>query len=131
MTIVTYSTTLTLITCFKCAVPFGMSETLYEQRRRDRDDFWCPNGHRQHFTGEPTEAQLRRQLEYARGRNRHLDDQLEATKRSRRAYKGIVTKTKKKLAAGDCPAGCHATFPDLAGHLAAEHPDYAGQDGGE
>lgn len=126
MTMLTYSTTLILETCFDCGVPFGMSETLYRQRLDDSRTFYCPNGHGQHYTRRQN---LEAELKAARSRARHLDDQLQATERSRRAYKGIVTKTKRKLVEGTCPAGCHAAFPDLASHLAAEHPDYVGQDG--
>lgn len=121
MSIITYSTTLILETCCNCSIPFGMSETLYHQRLDDGKQFYCPNGHPQHYTKREN---LEAKLKAARARAQHLDDQLEATQRSRNAYKGIVTKTRKKLAEGACPAGCHATFPDLASHLAAEHPGY-------
>lgn len=44
------------VRCYKCATSFGMSSGVYNQRSQDQRDFWCPNGHKQHFTG-PSKAQ--------------------------------------------------------------------------
>lgn len=38
-------------TCYKCGVKFWMPLALHETAliRREEFDFWCPNGHGQHF----------------------------------------------------------------------------------
>jgi len=46
--------------CYLCGTGFAMEAGLYAQRRADHAEFYCPNGHGQHFTGESSEQkQLR------------------------------------------------------------------------
>lgn len=52
--------TLVRISCYKCGALFGMSEAHNSQRLEDQDDFYCPNGHRQHYTGENTSKRLQK-----------------------------------------------------------------------
>lgn len=120
----TYSGTLVLVTCCNCHVPFGMSIDHYNDRREDHQGFYCPNGHRQHFTGPSEKEQLRRQLKWAEADAVHQRDQREAAERSNRALKGVVTKTKRRVGKGVCPC-CTRSFQNLADHMATKHPDYA------
>ncbi len=38
------------VTCCNCVTIFGMTDEVYEYKKRTGDSFWCPNGHCQYFT---------------------------------------------------------------------------------
>ncbi len=118
-------------TCCSCGVVFGMDRDMIARRRRDGEWFYCPNGHKQHYS--ETEAdRLRKQLAHERDNRGYAEsalsatrDQLDATRRSNTALKGVVTRTKRRVAHGVCPIpGCKRTFAALADHMRTVHPDH-------
>jgi hypothetical protein len=112
-------------TCVNCGVFFGMGDGFREQCLTDGRSFYCPNGHRQHYT-ESTQTKLRKAREEAeaeRRRRRATQDLLAHEERRSAAARGQVTKIKKRVAAGVCPC-CNRTFQDLAKHMSGQHPDY-------
>lgn len=125
----TISTELKLVTeeCYQCGVTFAMPEDFKRYRLADQETFYCPNGHGQCYAGKTDAQKLReakQQLERAATRERALRDQADASERSNRALKGVITRTKNRVANGVCPC-CHRTFPDLADHMKDQHPNYA------
>lgn len=57
---VTYTKIITMVTeiCCNCGVPFGLPSDLQENLKNDSNKwFYCPNGHRQHYskTGQTDE----------------------------------------------------------------------------
>ena len=54
-------------------------------------------------------------------------DRKEAAQRQASAFKGVVTRTKNRIAGGACPC-CNRTFQNLARHMATKHSDYAHKD---
>jgi hypothetical protein len=112
--------------CGTCGVMFGMGIGFVNARRDDHKTWYCPNGHRWHFTAESREEQLKRERDEARNRaalERARRDQTEA---SLRATKGVVTKQRKKLDRvkhGVCPC-CQRHFENVEAHMATEHPDF-------
>lgn len=129
----TYTGTLTVIECYKCHMDFGMTVELCQARRDDHEVFWCPNGHRQHFSGKSEEEKLRRQLQatqdeanYQAERARQANERAASLDKSRNAYKGHLKRTKKRIAAGVCPC-CNRTFQNLGKHMSGQHPDYSGK----
>lgn len=46
-------------TCCNCGIVFGIEEELRDQRHEDGREFYCPNGHAQHFV-ESSEDQIER-----------------------------------------------------------------------
>lgn len=126
----THVVTLIRINCGECQCPFAIPESMYDKRRADGRDFWCPNGHKIHY-GEFENARLKREkaeLEDRLARQRIATqaarDQADAAERRRAAAKGQLTKVKKRVANGVCPC-CNRTFADLARHMTSKHPDYA------
>lgn len=117
------TTTLVAETCYSCGVAFGMPSHLRADRLRDHKSFWCPNGHAQQYTGKTEEQRLREQLDAARSLATRERERRQTEERSARAYRGHVTRLKRRLGAGKCPC-CSQEFPDVAEHLAAEHPGY-------
>lgn len=132
MTPTTVLVQITPTTCCNCGVVFGI-EAMHRQSLVSTGAwFYCPNGHRQHFT--ETEAdRLRKQLEqkerqlgFARARADSVQDQYDAERRQHAATKGQLTKTRKRVAAGVCPC-CHRSFTNLQRHMAGQHPDFAAE----
>jgi hypothetical protein len=73
-----------------------MMTAYYRARVKDHADWWCPNGHRQHFLGESEDAKRARRAE---ARAQGLQDYItherkmrEAAERSNRALKGWATR---------------------------------------
>lgn len=124
MTTQTHSGTLVAESCPTCHIVYGLPRDLYNARREDHRQVYCPNGHTWWYTGETEAQKLRRRLERAEASATHQRDQREAAERSNRALKGVITKTKRRVGKGACPC-CTRSFPNLADHMATKHPDYA------
>lgn len=118
--------------CGECGVVWAMPEKFIELRREDGATWYCPNGHHWVYSGETEEKKLRRELEATKDRLAHARaarDQANAetqeARHSLRTTKGVVTKLKKRVSAGVCPApGCQRHFQDLERHIASKHPEF-------
>lgn len=118
--------------CGTCGVVWAMPEKFIELRRKDGATWYCPNGHHWVYSGETEEKRLKRELAQTRDRlasERARRDQAEAetqeARHSLRTTKGVVTKLKKRVSAGVCPApGCQRHFQDLERHIASKHPEF-------
>ncbi|WP_051790995.1 hypothetical protein [Amycolatopsis jejuensis] len=124
MTTYTLNAELTLVSthCVTCGVPFAMPDYLMRKRREDGGDFYCPNGHSLVFR-ESEATKLKRRLEWAESNATHQRDQREAAERSNAALRGVITKQRKRAAAGVC-ACCNRSFRDVARHMASQHPGF-------
>lgn len=111
----------TVVTCYKCGIPFGILSSRNKELHRTGVEFWCPNGHPQIY-GDSTEEQLKR----TEADLRWWKDQAQSTARSLSATRGVLTKTKKRIANGICPC-CHRSFVSVAKHMKNQHPDYVEQ----
>jgi hypothetical protein len=136
VTTLTYTQELTVVSCCSCGVDFAFPEDLRQKFLNDRDRwFYCPNGHRQHYTGKTEAEKLREQLEAERRRVAYREEQIEAEREARehaeaqaRGYKGAMVQARKRSAKGVCPApGCKRSFVDVAKHVATKHPDLVDQ----
>lgn len=58
------TTTLETIECCKCHILFAVPKDFNDEqlRRKEDGEFYCPNGHAQHYIGECEESRLKRQL---------------------------------------------------------------------
>lgn len=125
MTTQTFTGTLVIVDCCTCAVPFGMTEAMNKARRNDHAWFYCPAGHKQHYTGHSETEQLRARLRTAERSEAFYRDQAAAARRSAAAQKGQVTRIRNLIAKGICPvSGCRRNFTNVREHMATEHPDY-------
>jgi uncharacterized coiled-coil protein SlyX len=129
--------TLRSTTCYLCGIPFAMPADLMARRLEDHRNFWCPNGHDQHYLAE-TEAQrlakelrakndelARKQsaLDQSRARSADLETRVAHQDRRINGYKGVVARTKRRVSKGRCPC-CSHTFKDLKSHMATKHPKW-------
>lgn len=107
--------------CYSCGISFAMPSDFKESRLRDRKTFWCPNGHSQHYVGK-TDAEKLVEAQRALQATRDI---LAQEERSHAATRGHLTRAKKKVKAGVCPApGCHRHFTNLERHIASKHPGF-------
>ena len=126
------TTQLSRLTCGTCSIPFAIPAPMHERVKQSGDWFYCPNGHRIHYYEAENDA-LRKKLERQERVTANISadverarEQRDAANRRAVALKGVVTRTKKRIAHGKCPC-CHATFKNLAEHMGDQHPGY-GQD---
>ena len=114
-------------TCYECGVLFGIESDHRQTLLRTKRNFCCPNGHQQHYTGEPDKARaerLERELEETQRRNH---DRAQHQENVIRVLKGHRTRLKKRIANGVCPC-YNRSFANLHAHMTTQHPDYAKQD---
>lgn len=121
--------------CIYCGVVFYWPAFLDRRARYHARGFWCPGCGKSMVYRETEADRLRKELERERERlaaeRTYASRQYEAAQAARRqatALKGVVTRTKRRIAAGKC-VRCSCEFPDLAAHMAEAHPDYSPDDG--
>lgn len=118
----TFYTTLETTNCYKCGVMFGMPESLYNDLLKNHANFWCPNGHQQHFIGK-TEAERERERRIAaEAKAARAEDRAEIAERRRRYEKGQKTRILNRVKNGVCPF-CGRSFPNVEAHMKSKHDD--------
>jgi hypothetical protein len=128
---INYITRLETTSCGVCGVPFAMPEDLLTRARQDKDEwFWCPNGHKLHYS-EDENSRLRRERDTLKLRRdslaaalTHEQDQRRSAERSAAAFKGQATRMRKRIGKGVCPC-CHRSFKQVTAHMERMHPGYA------
>lgn len=121
------SRTFESIVCYDCSIEFAV-ESHVKSRWIESEERWfyCPNGHKQHYT--ETEVQrLTKELEREK-RSRESAERTAEWERKRRIK--IERKHKKEMRTihvrvgnGVCPC-CNRTFGNLQRHMNTKHPDY-------
>jgi hypothetical protein len=134
---------MTFLTCCHdgCAVVFGVTENMEQERRKDHGWFYCPNGHRQHFPGKSEAEKLKEQLarekeEHQREINRVVKEKQWAQQEAKAAThdakvarshaKRAVTisrQLRQRIKSGTCPC-CDQKFDNLEAHMKDKHPRY-------
>jgi hypothetical protein len=130
MEVFTRSGNLAIEECCNCGVAFAMPASL-QQRLRDRGgDFFCPNGHSQHYC-EPTVEALKKKLVAKQAEMDQLSAKAAEEKRRADAISVSLnnevvahSKTKKRIAGGACPC-CNRWFKNVCGHMKSKHPDFS------
>jgi uncharacterized protein (DUF2461 family) len=123
--LVNVSVTLETESCCVCGTHFAMPDTLQRAARRDPEIwFYCPIGHKQHYS-EGEADRLRKKLE---------EQTREATRQAQRALEAQVERDAeaklrakaerklKRVQRGVCPS-CNRTFENLARHMACKHAE--------
>lgn len=130
MAILTFTGTMQILKCGECSIPHAIPSELYTDRLNNGGNWWCPNGHKLHFTqteNDKLERELaaeKRRRQWSEARESSTRDQLHATERSLRGHKAAKTRIKNRIAAGVCPC-CNRSFQDVRRHMAGQHPDFA------
>ena len=123
----------TFITCGECGIRWAVPEHWRKNRQETGKDFYCPNGHCRVYR-EPDIQRLERELKVARERadreamwKERARERADALERSRNAVRGVVTRMRKRLGAGCCPA-CKRHFANLQAHMETKHPKFGDGD---
>jgi hypothetical protein len=127
---------LTVETCWVCGTVFAMATPYANWARDNGKGFYCPKGDHLGY-GEGTVQKLEKQLakekhlreqETARLRDAvtHVQNERSCVEASLRSTKGVVTKLKKRVAAGVCPC-CTRSFANLGRHMKSKHPDFVNE----
>lgn len=109
-----------LETCFRCGVTFAMTEDFKNQKLKDRTDFYCPNGHGQHYLGETEEVKLRRELERKQAMLEAEQARAARIKSERDQVARAHNRMRHRVMNGVCPC-CNRTFQNLLAHMKTEH----------
>lgn len=92
------------VVCCSCGVEFHVPAKFDTNRRTDKADFWCPNGHKQHYLGKTEAEKLREELDAKKRSLAWTEERLAEARRERdrnesrrRAEKAAKTVLRKKL----------------------------------
>lgn len=125
----TFTGTLTVMTCGKCGVIFGMETEMHDRKVQEHGSFFCPNGCNRRFI-MTTKVELLQQelaqkndnIDYLRRANNSLHNQVATLNYSVRAQKAAKTKIINRVKNGVCPC-CNRTFQNLQNHFKTKHPE--------
>lgn len=115
-----------VLDCPNCGVVFAVDDTYDDRRRNDARDFYCPNGHTMSYR-ESEATKARKELERQRARLLAQMDQTRAAEREAAEAKASEVRLRWRVGNGVCPC-CSRTFPGLAAHVAAKHPEFLTDD---
>ena len=127
---ITFTGTLKVHDCPNCGITHAIP-TDFERLMKERDGSCiCPNGHSWSFTGKSKNQIIKENEEriaQLRARVASRNEEIEHIKGSQKALRGVITKTKRRIANGVCPC-CNRSFADLAKHMKGKHPKYIKED---
>lgn len=132
-TTISMDVTLSRVDCGSCGGVYAITERHHDWCRENSKSWTCPYcgvGWGFNHDGSPLKKAQRaleeekRRAAAAEGRARREQERAECALRSAAAYKGQVTKVKKRVANGVCPC-CNRHFENLHRHMQDQHPDWA------
>src|SRR3989304_215426 len=100
--LITQTVTLETEVCCNCSVLFAVPDSLQRRRRADGDGFYCPNGHKQHYS----ESELDRVRKKLNEQTRAASDMADRATRAEKAKAELakqMRQMKTRAAAGVCP----------------------------
>lgn len=118
-----------VIYCYSCRCPFAVPADIRARWREDGANFYCPNGHVQHYTEsdiQRLQKQLEREKRDKEWAQRNAASEREARERTERrlsAANGAKTKLRNRIKNGVCPC-CTRSFTNLAAHMKTKHPEF-------
>ena len=129
---VTITVQLTEITCYLCGCVFGVPDHFRQTRQNDHNEFYCPNGHVQHYMRESDRDRVLRlegQVKDLQASRDAIAQQRDAAKRDLARVKIQSRNRARRTSAGVCPY-CHRTVAAMARHIHTKHAAEAEVDRG-
>lgn len=117
-----------VISCYHCGLYFGIPNQLYKRVVTDAEgSIYCPAckggfGWRESDDAKKIKA-LEKKLQWEAEESAKQNKRAINAESSLRATKGVVTKLKRRGAAGTCPC-CKRTFKQLTAHMKKKHPEF-------
>jgi hypothetical protein len=123
---ISHDVILEIESCYSCGVAFAMPQGFKKQRLQDRQTFYCPNGHGQHYIGETEAEKLRKQLATVEAARVQANAARWKAEEAKVKAERKLKRTEKRIKNGICPC-CQRTFSHsrLVAHIKAKHPDFA------
>jgi hypothetical protein len=121
-----YQKTITMVTeiCCSCGVAFGLPSDLQDVLKNDPNkNFYCPNGHSQHYT-KSKEQRLREEAEF---KLRQKENELSNLINSKTLLEKELQNARrqiKRVHNGVCPC-CNRSFQNLKKHMKNKHPEHS------
>lgn len=122
MPTITELTTLNVLHCADCGMPFAITEQFERRRREDHRNFYCPSGHVNVYRGKSEEQKAKERADYLERQLANRDEDLRAARASLTATKGQLTRVRRRAENGVCPY-CTRTFANVQRHIHSQHPD--------
>ncbi len=127
-----FTETFTVVTCYSCALPFGIPSQLYKRAVTDASgSIFCPACGKsscwQESDAQRKIKQLETKLQWEASQSARLMQSRDEVSKQLIATKGVVTKLRKRVAAGVCPC-CGRTFKQLSAHMTQKHPEYGAKE---
>lgn len=118
----TVTTTMIVEICCSCGVAFGIPSDLRNEFKADENKwFYCPNGHRQHYS-ESEATRLQRELRQAQAAKERAERDLT----NQMKLRAEADRKLKRLNKGVCSC-CNKSFVDLHKHMKTKHPEVVGK----
>ncbi len=114
--------TLHELSCGVCHMYHAIPDSLYRKAKDDGKSWHCPAGHTLVFT-ESEKHRLEKALAFEKECKESARRREDKALRQISAMKGVITKTKNRIANGVCPC-CRRTFQNMRQHMKHMHPDY-------
>lgn len=106
--------------CCKCGCLFAFSYYLQRKLRDNHKDFYCPNGHAQHYTG-PTEVdRMRQERDRLKQQMAERDDMELALRTELAKAEKERRRIVRRANAGLC-LDCNRSFANVTRHRATKH----------
>lgn len=114
------------VDCVNCGIRFAVPKPWLDDRRRDKREFLCPNGHTLSYQ-EGIVERLQRELSAEKTRTADALARAERAERLKLAAERKEKRARKRVANGVCPC-CNRTFINLQRHMGTKHPDWQTQE---
>ncbi len=120
-------------TCGKCGIHYGVPSDFMDHRKIDGATWYCPNGHPWVVAKtkvqelEEQVAQESKRREEAVDRANRQRERAIAAERTTIAYRGHLTRVKKRIGNGACPC-CNRHFKNVEHHMKSKHPTYSAEE---
>jgi hypothetical protein len=109
--------------CIRCGVPIFGPEVQYKNLHRNHENFYCINGHAQHWPGESDEEKLRKQVERLQKEKEWAEQAAKTARQAEAIAKGKQKAHAERVKNGVCPC-CTRSFTNLRRHMATKHPEF-------
>lgn len=117
-------TSYSTVTCChdSCGMTFAVPDSWETNRRRNHTWWYCPNGHKQHWSGESDLEKYQRLFHREQSRHDQTQAELRETEARRRGEKAAKTRIKNRISKGIC-IHCNRSFEDLRRHMETKHKE--------
>jgi hypothetical protein len=109
--------------CIRCGVPIVMPRVRETELRRSHENFFCVNGHPQHWPAQSDLEKAHAELELEKKRHEWTKQSLKTAEHTRSVVQGKLSAMKERVANGVCPC-CRRNFVNLQRHMLSKHPHF-------